>query len=303
MTAHRVLLTGASGFLGRYIASKYAGMALTTIGRGTGSTVPCDLATGVPTPPAVDLVIHAAGHAHTRPKTAAERHTFYAVNTNGTANLLAGLDRSAPPRAFVFISTVAVYGAERGWLIAETHPLDAREPYGASKVAAESLVTAWCAARGVRCAILRLPLLAGFAPRGNLGAMILGIQRGYYMNLNGGRAAKSMVLARDVAAILPRAAESGGTFNLTDGVHPTLAALAAVIASRTGKRAPWSLPYSVAVLLAPVGDASGGFIPFSRAALANLTSELTFDDTLARASLNWRPNPVLAGEWVVAPDV
>lgn len=42
----------------------------------------------------------------------------------------------------------------------------------------------------VVCTILRLPLLVGTNPPGNLGAMIKGIARGYYFNIGGGKSKK-----------------------------------------------------------------------------------------------------------------
>jgi nucleoside-diphosphate-sugar epimerase len=112
-----------------------------------------------------------------------------------------------------------------------------------------------------------------------------------------------MVLARDVAAIALRAAQVGGTFNLTDGVHPTISALSRVIAIRSGCRIPRSIPNRLATLLAVLGDATGGRFPLSSARLANLRSELTFDDSLARSRLGWSPQTVLDGDWVTSSDV
>lgn len=58
----------------------------------------------------------------------------------GIVNLLKGIENSGLPQALVFISSVAVYGKEKGNLINENEPLAAKEPYGLSKIAAEKLV-------------------------------------------------------------------------------------------------------------------------------------------------------------------
>lgn len=291
----RVLLTGASGFLGRHLARRFVEDELTTLGLLPGDRVRCDLSTGVPTLPPCDLVVHAAGKAHAVPRTPLEARAFFDVNVAGTANLLAALDRVARPAAFVFISTVAVYGRTSGIAIDERAPLAAREAYGGSKREAEALVTEWCAGRSVRYAILRLPLVAGPNPPGNLGAMIRGIRSGYYFNVSGGTAAKSMVLAGDVAAIIPRAAELGGVYNVTDGQHPTFKQLSSLIARQLGRPAPRSMPYTLAAGLAKLGDLVGPRFPFSSETLRTLTSDLTFDDANARAVLGWRPTTVLDG--------
>ena len=73
--------------------------------------------------------MHIAGKAHSVPKTEQEAQTFFDVNLRGTQNLVKGLERlDTLPRAFLFISTVAVYGVDQGTNISETHPLKGDTP-------------------------------------------------------------------------------------------------------------------------------------------------------------------------------
>jgi nucleoside-diphosphate-sugar epimerase len=297
----RVLLTGASGFVGGYIARRFNGEELITLGRSVSDSVRCDLAVGVPALPPCDLVVHAAGRAHSVPYNRREARAFFDVNATGTAHLLKALDRVRRPASLVFISSVAVYGRQSGVAIDENEPLLAHDPYGESKREAEAMIVDWCAARDVRCAILRLPLVAGANPPGNLGAMIRGIRRGYYFNVAGGKAAKSVVLASDVAAIVPRAAEVGGVYNLTDGIHPTFAQLSSLIARQLGRGTPRNMPYGIAAPLAVIGNLIGSHAPITSRFLHTLTSPLTFDDARARAHLAWRPTPVLEGFRITQP--
>ncbi|MGY0038959.1 NAD-dependent epimerase/dehydratase family protein [Pedobacter sp. NJ-S-72] len=226
-----MLLTGASGFLGKIIRLKYQ-KRIITLGRSAAEDVVCDLSQQIPAIPKVDIVVHAAGKAHSSvPKTEAEIQEFYNVNVKGTINLLTALSNAEQlPASFVFISSVAVYGLESGENINEDAPLNAVDPYGKSKITAEELVQDWCTKNNVVCAILRLPLIAGTNPPGNLGAMINGIKKGYYLNIAGGKAKKSIVLATDVTEILLKTAEIGGIYNLTDGYDPSFAELADNIA-------------------------------------------------------------------------
>src|ERR1019366_8633382 len=166
-----------------------------------------DLAIQIPVLPMCDIVIHAAGKAHSVPKTDIEKQKFWDVNVVGTANLLKGIEKSGMPKSFIFISSVAVYGKENGILICEDEPLSAKDSYGLSKIAAEKLILEWCEKKHVICSILRLSLIAGPNPPGNLNAMIRGISKGYYFNIAGGKAKKSIVLAEDVAKIIPKVAE------------------------------------------------------------------------------------------------
>jgi len=291
----KVLLTGASGFLGKAILNNLSiNKNITTLGR-RDSDITFDLTQGICKLPFSDIVIHAAGKAHCVPKTENEKKAFYEVNVDGTFNLLSSLEQSnAIPKLFVFISSVAVYGLESGEQINEDSPLLAQEPYGDSKIQAERLIELWCKKNNVICSILRLPLLAGPNPPGNLRAMINSIKKGYYFNINGGVARKSMVLATDVANIIPVVAEIGGTYNLTDGLHPTFSQLSEIIAKQLNKKKPTSIPYTIAKLMAWAGDIIGDKSPINSSKLKKITLDLTFNDCKARNKFNWNPQSVLA---------
>lgn len=286
-----ILVTGVSGFLGKVISRQLP--KVIGLGRSKASDIIVDLSTTIPKLPLVDLVIHAAGKAHMVPRTEAEKKTFYNVNVLGTQNLLKGLSIGGVPKQFVFISSVSVYGQEYGKLIAETHPLLAQDSYGLSKIAAEQLVENWCAQYGVVCTILRLPLLVGENPPGNLGLMIKAIDKGYYFNIGGGRAKKSMVLADDVATFIPKVASVGGIYNLTDGFHPSFKELSVGISKRKKKKIPLNLPLFIAKIIGFVGNMMGDKTPINSSKIKKITSDLTFDDSKARTMLRWNPQSVI----------
>ncbi len=289
----KILLTGASGFLGKYIHSTLLLQGdVTTVSRNR-AIINLDLAISIPSLPQVDLVVHCAGKAHSVPKTDAQKQEFFEVNVNGTENLLKGLAQAPSlPKSFVFISTVAVYGKEKGNDIDENSSLDTLDPYGLSKIEAERIIQEWCATNGVICGILRLPLLVGENPPGNLGAMVKGIESGFYLNVDGGLARKSMVLASEVAKIITKVAEVGGVYNLTDGHHPSFYELSHLIASQMNKKKVLNLPYWMAKSIASVGDVFDEF-PLNSNKLTKITSDLTFDDSKARRYLDWNPDKVL----------
>ncbi|RZK61255.1 MAG: NAD-dependent epimerase/dehydratase family protein, partial [Pedobacter sp.] len=218
----KALITGGSGFLGKVIyAELEKNWDVITISRNQG-TLNLDLSKEIPLLPQIDLVVHAAGKAHIVPKSSTEIEDFHEVNVTGSKNLLTGLEQMPLlPKHLVFVSSVAVYGCEIGLLINEEHPLNAKDPYGLSKIGAESLIKDWCLKNNVICSILRLPLIVGLNPPGNLRAMINGIKKGYYFNIDKGKARKSMVMANDVANIIPIVSKIGGTYNLTDRYHPS----------------------------------------------------------------------------------
>lgn len=290
----KLLLTGANGFLGKIIVRRLEKRCqIIKLSRNSDDyqvfldkEVPVFLET-------FDLVVHSAGKAHSTPKTETEKRRFYEVNVVGTENLLKGLETAVIPKQFVFISSVSVYGQESGTQIVEEHKLEAKDAYGLSKIEAEELVIKWCKRHNVVCTILRLPLLVGEYPPGNLGAMVRGIEKGYYFNIGGGRAKKSMVLAEDVAEFIPNVAKIGGTYNLTDGYNPSFLELSNKISKKKGKSNPLNLPIFLVKILGFLGDLIGNKAPINSSKIKKITSDLTFDDSKARELLGWNPQSVL----------
>lgn len=292
----KVLLTGSSGFLGRIIYNQLTNSGIHevyTLSR-TCSSFNTDLSKEVPQLVNVDLVIHAAGKAHSIPKNESEIKSFFDVNTIGTSNLLAGISKlSTLPKAFVFISSVSVYGCESGDSIKESYPLKAKDPYGLSKIKAEKLVSDWCNHNDVICSILRLPLLVGENPPGNLGSMIKAISKGYYFNIGDGSAKKSMILAHDVANFIRIVHPKGGIYNLTDGYHPTFNELSLAISKIKNKSRIINIPFWFAKILGLFGDFFGTLLPINSMKVKKMISNLTFDDTRAREKLDWNSNLVI----------
>lgn len=289
----RVLITGASGFLGKIIKFNLNDCVVYELNRNSGD-YHCSLENEVPDfKERFDLVIHSAGKAHSLPKTEGEKQSFFDVNVKGTQNLLKGLVNSGLPKQFVFISSVSVYGMESGILISEKAPLLAKDPYGLSKIEAEIIVQEWCNRNNVICTILRLPLLVGKNAPGNLGAMCKSIQKGLYFNVAGGTAKKSMVLASDVGKFIPVVATIGGVYNLTDGLHPNFNDLSRTVTHVYKKSKPKNMPLIIAKLLGFIGDLMGAKAPINTLKLKKITSDLTFDDAKARNNLNWNPQSVL----------
>lgn len=289
-----ILLTGSNGFLGKTIFNilKEENTIL-SLSRNSGD-YKLNLEKHIPyfeSP--FDLVIHAAGKAHMTPKTENEKKQFHEVNVVGTENLLKGLKKIGAPKQFVFISSVSVYGQESGYNINEIHPLKAQDPYGLSKIKAELIVMEWCKKHKVLCTILRLPLVVGNNPPGNLGTMLRAIEKGYYFNIGGGQTQKSMVLAEDVASIIPKVASVGGIYNLTDGIHPDFNELSITIAKQKKKNKPLNLPLFIIKLIGYVGDIVGDSAPINSLKIKKITSDLTFDDSKARELLGWNPQSVL----------
>jgi nucleoside-diphosphate-sugar epimerase len=291
-----MLVTGANGFVGNALTRVLSQhFELTTLGLNEKNQIICDLSKEIPRlPKNINSVIHAAGKAHSIPKNDKEALEFHQINYQGTLNLLESISKSGNSiSSFIFLSTVAVYGKDSGQSIKEDSPLNGTTPYAKSKINAEKAVINWCEKNNVKYIILRLPLIAGENAPGNLGAIKNAITKGYYFRIAGNFAKKSVVLAEDIASLIPNLNDKQGIFNLTDGVNPSFFQIEASISNEVGKPILWSVPLSLAKLLAKIGDVLMTFkipCPLNTDKLTKLTSSLTFDDNAARDILGWQPH-------------
>ncbi len=293
------LLTGASGFLGQYLLAeleKYG--PVSTLGRQKKAKdhFCVDLATEIPAlDQNFDIVVHNAGKAHTVPRSEEDEKVFFNVNEEGTRNLLTGLAGQANLKLIVFVSSVAVYGVEHGIGIDEKKELNGTSAYALSKIRAEELILDWAEQKKINVVILRLPLVVGSNPPGNLGKMIKAIRSGYYLRIGKAEHRRSMVLATDIAELIPSLVDHRGIYNLTDGTHPSFREIEDHICESLGKKKPISVPGPVVVAAARAGDFLGDKFPVNTYRLQKLTSDLTFDDSKARTELGWNPTPVVQG--------
>ncbi len=115
----------------------------------------------------VDLVFHLAAQTSV-PDSVRDPALTLQTNVVGTQNLLEAA-RRAQARV-VLASSSQVYGQALYSPIDEAHPLQARSPYAASKIAQEALVQAWSASFGLRATVLRTFFTYG--PRQSLASVV-----------------------------------------------------------------------------------------------------------------------------------
>lgn len=280
-----ILLSGSSGFLGQYIEKSFISSMQPVVGL---KTIVKDISIPFTLEHSFNRVVHCAGLAHNKAKNDGQ---MFEVNLQGTINLCTALE-SQLPKQFVFISTVAVYGLEEGTAINEQYPVLGSTAYAKSKIQAEIFLADWCAKHEVKLLILRLPLLVGANPPGNLGKMLAGLKKGSYHRIGKGSARKSMVFAEDVAHLIVEKNNAEGVYNLTDGVHPSFYELEQHICKELSLKMPWSLPFWPIWVLSKIGN----FIPkcpLNSMLLTKLTKDLTFDDAKAQKEMNWRPQQII----------
>lgn len=285
----KVLLTGFSGFLGSTILeflekNKYE---VVKAGRNKKADIQFDLSNNILPQVEVDYLIHVAGKAHIVPKTNIEKEDFFNVNYIGTKNLLTGLNLDKL-KTIIFISTVAVYGKETGELIDENTPLKGVTPYALSKIKAEEALTNFGAKNNINVVVLRLPLITGKNPVGNLQSMIKGIKKGYYFRIGKGDAQRSIISAIDVAKVIPDLLNLNGIYNYTDCTHPTIAQIDTVIARKYNKKIK-KLPKLLLKWIAKIGDIIP-FFPFNSNKFDKLTNTLTFSNKKILREIKFKPN-------------
>ncbi|WP_338672301.1 UDP-glucose 4-epimerase GalE [Streptomyces sp. SCSIO 30461] len=109
--------------------------------------------------PGFEGVFHFAAYSQVG-ESVADPEKYWTNNVGGTMALLAAM-RSAGVDKLVFSSTAATYGEPVSTPITETDPTAPTNPYGASKLAVDQMISGHCAAYGLGAASLRYFNVAG----------------------------------------------------------------------------------------------------------------------------------------------
>lgn len=167
----RVLLTGSSGWLGRFLAPMLRGAGHDVTGLDVapgadtdilGSVADRALVERVFAEHAIEAVIHAGG-LHKPDIVRYPAQAFINVNVTGTLNLLECAQAAGHDR-FVFTSTTSLMisqairdeaGDSAVWLDEASGPIEPRNIYGITKLAAEGLCRIAWAEQGLATIVLR----------------------------------------------------------------------------------------------------------------------------------------------------
>ena len=293
----RCLITGGNGFLGKGLKRHLIGWDIITIGRTN-----CDIKYNYEpdekvTIPNVDIVVYAMGKAHElsfKKKSTYDREMFD-INCKKLKLFLEQLSKSKSlPSTFVYISSVSVYGINSGIDIDENQELSANEPYGKSKIEAEKIVSEWTRNENLKCVILRLPLIIGDDPPGNLNRMIKALRKNSFVLFDQGKAKKSVVHIENIAEVVLQSIGKNGTFNITDGVNPTFKEIVYFFSKVVNAKTPISIPSYLIKIFLKLGILFSKRCRTIDGTIDKMTSDLTFSSKKVIQEFNWHPKPALS---------
>ena len=314
LDGRRILVTGATGFLGRHFVrtlaeESSASLRLLTRG-GTVADLPAparscselvegdlrEIAVLDGICQGVDTVVHAAALRPAQPGPKPTLDEFRQVNVDATLTL-AMHAAAAGARRFIFVSSTAAVGAPAAAEVDETTPCSPTSPYEVTKRLAEEGLLELGARTGLEAVIIRPCLIAGEGQRGGVLLKMFKLCRKGLFPVFGGRleVQKPLVDVEDVARALILAATQGRPdqiYLVTSGVRHTLGEMLAIAGSLTGRPRPYlSLPVPVAraaaMVTTPLARLAGREPPLSPERLDLFLADRAIDIGKARRELGY----------------
>ena len=297
----RILVTGASGFVGTALCRKLLARGHTVRAAVRRllppSAVPPqvhqilvpDIAAEFDRRALVDgvgTVVHLAAIAHRSNPIEGEMRR---VNCDAAVRLAEAA--SGVVRRFIFLSSVKVHGEDSGsGTYAENDTLDPQDSYGRSKLEAERALTETAARNGIELVIIRPPLVYGPEVKANFLRLLGWVDSGLPLPFASVRNRRSLIYVGNLVDAIARFAEHPaalGPFLVSDELHvvgadvrhPRLISRIARVLERPARL----LPAPPALLHV------AGMIAGRRDEIRRLTANLAVDSFKARRLLDWRP--------------
>lgn len=282
LEGRRVLVSGGSGFIGRHVVTdlQRAGARVRVVDLKAHPDPSIDIVLGdIAEAPVLerafdggfDSVVHLAAVTSVLRSLEHPRLT-YRTNVAGTQEVLEAA-RAAGVRSLAFASTNAVTGPMEATRIVESATLRPLTPYGATKAAAEMLMSAYTASYGVRCTSLRLTNVygPGMQAKDSIVARLMrAIRLGGTFEIYGdGRQVRDYVHVSDVVAAIelaltredwhgPMVIGTGTSLSVLEVVEEVRRVSGAELDVRHGPPKPGEMP---AVIVDPSRARGAGWTP------------------------------------------
>lgn len=294
-----ILVTGASGFVGRELCAELVRRRYSVRGAVRGDSVSASHTTvriadigpetgWTPALEGIEVVIHLAARVHVMHDVSGDPLAeFRKVNVAGTENL-ARQAAAAGARRLVYVSSIGVNGLQTvsGKPFFESDAPNPHNAYALSKLEAEQVLARISRETGLEIVIVRPPLVYGGNAPGNFAQMFNVLARGIPLPLAAVHNLRSLIYLGNLAdalilcAVAPEA--SGRTYLVSDGEDISTPELLRRLGAATGAQA--RLFPCPAALLRLFGQLSGKPDQIDR-----LLGSLRINDEKIRRELGWVP--------------
>ncbi|MGK9117728.1 NAD-dependent epimerase/dehydratase family protein [Olivibacter jilunii] len=284
---NRIIITGASGFVGTNLLSFLSD-------RGWTDNHKLSLRGEIPKVLAeAQAIIHLAGKAHDLKK-ASNGNEYFRINTDLTKELFDTFLRSKISDFIYFSSVKAVADAVDGVLREDVTPKPGT-PYGESKLKAEQYLLSRELPEGKRLFIFRPCMIHGPNNKGNLNLLYKVVKKGIPYPLGAFENKRSFLSIDNLLVVIERVlrdtAIPGGVYNLADDGALSTNEVIEIIAKADGRKPRiWSLSPNLIGAFAKLGDIF--HLPLNTERLKKLTESYVVSNEKIKEALNIDNLPV-----------
>jgi GlcNAc-P-P-Und epimerase len=195
----KILITGGNGFIGSYLRKDFQkkDMIVKTLGRGKGNDYQVDLSEeSIEIKEQFDMIIHTASIVHNHNHSGGLSVINILKDNAISQNFLSSIQKVNFAK-LIFLSSVAVYGKMSGENISIQEILNPKDGYGLSKILSERIYQNFIPESKIL--ILRLPLVNGPNPKGNILKALKSIQANRMYLFKRNTAKKSILELEDLS--------------------------------------------------------------------------------------------------------